>query len=316
MLKQITLFPISLTIHEGEGGGAPAAAPAGTTQPADGQQAKPGAKPKVLYGKQAKAQPPAAGENNAQTEAPTKTPEQRKAEFDKLVNEDYKPEFDAFFQQTFDRRFKDHKTTQEKLEATSPLLQLLGAKYNITDGDPKKITDAVNKDNKFFEELADAAGMNVDQYKDVLKLQLDNASLKEKADKADAEQARIQRNLALRQQETALKGKYPDFNLAKLLTGDGPNSRNFADLLNKGIDLEPAFKAAYFDEIASGIVTATGKRVEQNTVSNIQAKGNRPTEAGVASTTGIVVKNDVTKLTRADRLEIARKAARGERIEF
>ena len=312
MRKFLKLFPLILNIHDaGAPGAAPAAAQAGTSQPADGQQAKSGEK--TVYGKQPAQTPPDAGENPADAQ---KKPADRKAEFEKLIGGEYKNEFSEFFQTAFDRRFKDHKETSEKLDSLNPLIDTLKAKYNVEGDDPKKLVEAFENDSRFFEEMADEAGLSVDQYKEMLKLRRENAKYKGIADQAEADQQRIQRNIQLRQQETTMKARYPDFDLAKLVTGNSPSNRQFATLLDKGIDIEPAFQAAFFNELMTGAMSATGKRVEQNLTNNIQAKGQRPREAGAASTPGITVKDDVSKLSKADRAEIIRRAARGEKITF
>ena len=58
------------------------------------------------------------------------------------------------------------------------------------------------------------------------------------------------------------------------------------------------------------------ERAARQVTDNIKARGMRPTEGAVGSESGITVKSDVTKLTKKDRAEIARRAARGERITF
>ena len=49
---------------------------------------------------------------------------------------------------------------------------------------------------------------------------------------------------------------------------------------------------------------------------NLKAKQSRPAENGTSSKTAVIVKNDVSKLTRAERAEVARRAMLGEHIEF
>ena len=50
---------------------------------------------------------------------------------------------------------------------------------------------------------------------------------------------------------------------------------------------------------------------------NRSAEGQgRPQENGTLQSGGMIVKNDVSKLTREDRAEIARRAMRGEKIQF
>jgi hypothetical protein len=60
----------------------------------------------------------------------------------------------------------------------------------------------------------------------------------------------------------------------------------------------------------------TAKKVEQNLTNKIIANGARPSENGNSSQGASVTKSDVSALTKADRAEIARRVARGEKISF
>lgn len=61
---------------------------------------------------------------------------------------------------------------------------------------------------------------------------------------------------------------------------------------------------------------ATAAAVSRQVADNIRSRAERPMENGMSSQSGVVVKNDVSKLTAKDRREIARRAARGEEIRF
>jgi hypothetical protein len=60
----------------------------------------------------------------------------------------------------------------------------------------------------------------------------------------------------------------------------------------------------------------TAKKVEQNITNKIIANGARPSENGNSFQGASVTKSDVSTLTKADRAEIARRVARGEKISF
>ena len=55
---------------------------------------------------------------------------------------------------------------------------------------------------------------------------------------------------------------------------------------------------------------------EKQVVDGIRAKGARPAEVGMTSSSGFIIKDDASKLTRQDRAEIARRATMGEKIRF
>ena len=63
-------------------------------------------------------------------------------------------------------------------------------------------------------------------------------------------------------------------------------------------------------------LAAQAKATEKQVVDGIRAKGARPQENGTTSQGAFIVKDDVSKLSKRDRAEIIRRAARGEHIEF
>ena len=70
------------------------------------------------------------------------------------------------------------------------------------------------------------------------------------------------------------------------------------------------------DEIIPAAMQFTAKAVEQKLTNKIIANGARPAENGNSSQGASVTKSDVSQLTKADRAEIARRVARGEKISF
>ena len=80
--------------------------------------------------------------------------------------------------------------------------------------------------------------------------------------------------------------------------------------------MELAYKVIHMDAMMSDAVQHTAAQTEQKITANIKAKGARPAESGAAAQGGIVYRNDVSKLTRAERAEIARRVNMGEVIKF
>ena len=70
------------------------------------------------------------------------------------------------------------------------------------------------------------------------------------------------------------------------------------------------------DDIKTSAARQAAREAEKQVVDGIRAKGARPPENGTAAQSAFTVKGDVSKLTRKDREEIARRAARGEKITF
>ena len=83
-----------------------------------------------------------------------------------------------------------------------------------------------------------------------------------------------------------------------------------------GVDVRTAYELIHKDEIIAGAMQFTAKTVEQKIANKIMANGARPNENGMSSQSAAVVKSDVSQLSKADRQEIIRRVARGEKIRF
>jgi hypothetical protein len=76
--------------------------------------------------------------------------------------------------------------------------------------------------------------------------------------------------------------------------------------------MEHAYKVVHHDEL----IAAAEKSAAEKISKNVQSRAARPSENGLGNQSGVVVKSDVHKLTKKDRADLAKRAARGERIEF
>jgi hypothetical protein len=166
-------------------------------------------------------------------------------------------------------------------------------------------------EDEMIPDLADEAGMTPEAYKRQLNLERENARLK-----AEYEQRALNERVDswFKEAET-LKAKYPDFDLVQ--KADHPKyGQQFLRLLESGIDVEAAYLAAFHDEIIGRAKAETAKKAESATLEAIKSGGMRPAEIGAKNQSGIVRKSSVSELTAEDRAEIARRAARGEKIRF
>ena len=87
-------------------------------------------------------------------------------------------------------------------------------------------------------------------------------------------------------------------------------------MLRVGVPMEVAYHAKHHSEIVTSAVNTAREQTEKNVVNNIRARGARPQENGTQSQSSFTVRDDVHNLSRAERAEIARRAARGEVIKF
>lgn len=260
----------------------------------------------VVYGKQAASSSQDAS-GSGDIKVTSNALEDKKAAFDNLINGEYKDLYTENVQNIINRRFKETKNLESKVSSLQPLVDLLSEKYSVTDGNVEAIMKAFEDDNDFWYSQAEEAGMTVEQYKNFKKLERENKKLLEVQEQEKQDSfAKQQTENWLREAE-AVKSKYPNFDLAAEV-----QNQQFLNMLKAGTPVEHAYKVMHFDEIMSAERNVT----EQAVIQNIRAKGARPAENGISSQSAFTIKDDVSKLTKADRAEIARKVARGEIIQF
>ncbi len=320
-MAQTELLSIDLKLFGegagGDGGGATAAqGETNGTVPGSTRQGKSGEFANVIFGKQnaietSATEAPAAEEQTRDSQVTSNTLEDRRKAFNELVNGEYKDIYTAETQRIIDRRFKETKNLEAKVAEHQPLMDLLAQRYGVTDGDVAKLTKAIESDDAYWATAAEEAGMTVEQYKQFSRLQRENKALME------AQQQRQNRDAAMQTMQKwmadaeATKAKYPGFDVD--VEAENPA---FMSMLKSGVPMEHAYKVLHMDEIVTEAMSTSAAQAEKRVVENVRAKGARPAENGVAAQSGFVVKDDVSKLSRKERAEIARRAMRGETISF
>lgn len=307
------IYPVKLNLFDGEGaeGGAEAQGSTGELSFPD-MPAKKGGEEKatnIVYGRQDAA--PQTEQTDAGAAAQD-TPESLRDEFKKLVSGRFKDVYTEETQRMIDRRFKEMKTMQAKLDASQPILDRLAQRYGIENGDAAKILTAYDNDLSLIEKQAEEAGMSVEQFRRFQQLERENKVYKA-AQENEIENQRVreqaQRWYAESQQ---MKEQFPNFDLKTELS-----DRNFIAMLQAGVPMETAYKAKYFDSLLETGMQQAASDAQKKTVQNIRAKGARPAENGTASQGAtFTVKNDPSKLTLEDFDNIAREVRNGKQISF
>ena len=307
------IFPMNLQLFAEGGaaaGGDGAGEGTGVTAPAAGV-AKKGAKgnplANVVYGKQESA--PAAEVQQTEPAATEPAVVDRHAEFEKMIKGDFKEAYDQRVQDTIQKRLKGAKENEERLNAMNPLLDILSARYGVDGTDTAALIKALENDNSFFEQAAMEKNMDTQQYREMMLVKSENARLK----KQNAEQARqdqLNRQYAVWEQQAAeAKNLYPNLDLN--VESQNPQ---FRQLLLAGIDVGTAYMVMHKDDVMAGAMQHTAQTVEQKLANKIAAGNSRPAENGTNGQSAAVIKDDPSKWTRADREEVRRRAARGEKI--
>ena len=229
--------------------------------------------------------------------------------FEDMIKGDYKEQFDARVKQILDKRFKDHGELMQHKSKSDELHEIMFAKYGVKDLDG--LLKAVQDDDSYFEEAAEAENLTVDQYKYKKQLEKENAEKTKALQEIERRENANRAYAEWQRQSESLKTRYPNFSLES-------EARNpqFVKLLQNGIDVKTAFETIHHDEILSGAMMQTANAVRKNVTDSIKARGLRPAENGINAQAGVIVKNDVTKLTPKDRADIARRARMGETIKF
>lgn len=303
------LFPILVLFDGGEGGGEGAAegGPQAEVPVYHPRNQKSGGElANVVYGKQAEGDPDAGDHEVVSSDAQA----ERAARYQEFRTE-FKSELDQDFQKVFNKRFGETKQMQEQLDAVSPVIDLLRDKYGVTDGDMDKLMAAMEEDDSYWQDAADENGMTVEQYKQFRRYERENAEMREQIRAAQQQEQADNQLRQWWQQGEELKRSYPSFDLQR-----EAQNPEFLRLLQSGVPVDHAFQVIHMDEIMQGVVANTAKAAERQITANIRARGSRPAEAGASGKASFTVKNDVSKLSKKDRAEIARRAMRGEKIEF
>lgn len=262
----------------------------------------------VVYGKPSGE---IANPKNGKT-ADAETPEQKEARFQELIKGEFKEEYAKRTQAMIDDRFKKTKGMEEQLNKINPILQVLADKYGSNADDVDALLKAVEEDESFYQKAAIDAGLTVKQYKEVQQLKRQNEEL-QRQQEARAEQENTER--IYNEWMNEAKEFSEKFGI-ELDLGAEIQNPEFAKLLGSGISVEGAYKAVHFDDMVGGAMAHTAEKVKESLVNSINGRSARPSEGATATSTGATFKTDVNKLTKADREEIERRAARGEIISF
>jgi hypothetical protein len=327
-MKLLKLLRIKLGLFDGGTGSGTGAATGGATaggnasagavSSASTQQTNSGAKSQGAPAQSTSV----AGEN-------AKTLEERRKAYRELMDGEYKDLYQEDTQGLINRRFKDIKSIKETNAKQKSIIDILARKYNVDDGNLEKIQEGLNKDDDFWGEMAAMMGMDdVEQCKKFVFMEAETKSLRE-AEKARREAEEAARRVAQERKYVAdktakwnaegeaLKTTYPEFSLeTESQNKEFMSALEFFSRAQVQNPVERAYQATHHSELVNKAVEKARNETEKNVVDNIRAKGRRPSENGVQSQSSFTVKGDPHGMSRAERAEIARRAARGEVIKF
>lgn len=230
-----------------------------------------------------------------------------------LIKGEYKDEFSKSVQKAIDSRFKKNKELEERLTSNQRVLDFVAQRYGLgKDADVESMLEALESDDSMFEERAAAKGLTVDQYREFHRLEQQNEEFKRAAEETQRIHQANETYQNWMEQAEELTEIYPDFDFEA-----EAENRDFLQLLQNGIDVRTAYEVAHHDEIMRGAMQMASAKTAERVADGIRAKGMRPAENGThASSKPVEQKVDIDKLTAQDIDELARRAARGEKITF
>lgn len=251
-----------------------------------------------------------------QAEKKAADPAEKRRAFGKLMQGEYAEEFEEAMQRAAQMAVQSIRENPQLNELGKVLAEAYGIDMSDMDGLIDAVKNGRVKNDEYYETLAAQRGISVKTAREMDRMegQLQRAN----AEKQQAEQLRLaaehqQRAAAVRARWEAeaakLKNSYPDFELDEVL-----NNPAVADMIRRGVGLEAAYRAAYFDRLMENQTARTAKQVEQGVETRIQQRSQRPAENGTHPGGAAEMKVDVAHMTRQQRKELARRAQRGERI--
>lgn len=243
---------------------------------------------------------------------------EEKPKFSELIKGEYKKEFDEKVQSIIDERFKKAKGLEEWAKKLNPVVSKLAAKYGVKAEDINGLMAAIDEDKAYYEHEAERLGISVEQLKAMRDMEADKIQITREKEEVRLQLEELQRQQRAeeiwgewQQEAEAVKGMFPDFELETEL-----QNPQFQSLLTNGVDMNTAYKVLHMDDVIGSAMQYTAAQVAQKQAANIAKRAQRPIENGTSSQGGVIVKKDVSKLSKEDRREIIKRVSRGEQISF
>lgn len=225
------------------------------------------------------------------------------------------PDINAEIQKIIRARLKSSGEAEERLSKLAPALEVMARKYglDVETMDYDQLVSAVENDNDFYEDVALAKGMPMEEAKAEDRRERTEARQRKEQERTLEQQAIAQHIKSLETQGKALKQLFPNFDLRTEL-----QNPTFARLTspNVGLSVEDAYYAVHRKEIRAAENQVTAQRTMEAVSQSIQAGQRRPTENGTGAPS--VTTFDYRNTSKEQREELKRQiraaAMRGEKI--
>ena len=271
-------------------------------------------------GQQAGAQ--AAGTDAAEDAGAEASQDAARREAFETSYREYNDLYQEKFKQQLDRRMKSHDRDMQALKEQNAryeeLTRSMSARYGVAQDDLDGIRQAFDQDNAYLEEKAARNGLTVEQQRHMDTIEAENNRLKAAQERIQAQQNADAAIMGWRQEEASIKREFPDFDLE----AEVANNPLFRYLLTAPkteglkISMKDAYLMAHHDELMEQGMQYAVQRGAEGVAASVRANGLRAAEGAGRSTAPTKVGLDVNKLTREQREDLKKRAARGEEIGF
>lgn len=318
-------FAIGLQFF-GEGGEGAAVSGAQSASPAAAaiaeraeKEAKKNPFANVKFGKQpdtgaqsAEAEPTDAKGNDQQSAtAEAETPEERAARFDALIKGEFKDLYGKKVSSAVNERLKGVSSKAANYDQLQDALSLLAEKYKVDPSDVKAIASAITNDDSLYEDEALEQGVSPDRVKAEKLAQAENRRLNAQIDEMRRRQAADELYQRWVSEAEEAKRLYPNFDLDAECQNE-----QFVSLIRNNVGVRQAYEVVHMGELVPAVIQTAERKEGERIASKYAQNARRPAENGASSQSAAIVKNDPSALTKAERDEVARRVARGERISF
>ena len=292
-------FNLDFHLFDGEGGGEGSGATASSSDSKQDTKT-------VVYGK---------SEGEGQTQSQVGTDRQSdEADFAALIGKGgrYHDIYGQKVSAAIQDRFKNQADLQGQVSQYNDALAPLFMNYGLKSGDIEGLGKAIANDEAFYQAGAEKAGLDVDQYKENLRLKAE-AERGRQITEAFEEQQRRQALFTQWETDAAeLQQVFPNFDLGLEIE----NNQSFANLLDNGVDVRTAYISTHLNDVMTGANAYAQRTATQNVVNSIQSRQARPMEGALSHAPAIERRSDPSKLTDADLDEINRIVAEGGSVSF
>ena len=216
-----------------------------------------------------------------------------------------------YIKENLSKRFKENEALKSQLEDAKEILFSLSGRYSIEPGDMESLKSAVNADDELFQKEAEKQGLDVKNYRYLKNLERENEAYRKFFEKERLEREAADTMRQWYDMSEALAKEYPDFNISK----EAENPK-FIALIKAGVDLKTAYEAIHHKDILDLAKEDAASKARKEATREYLSREARPEENGLSARSSAIIKTDVSKLSAKDRAELAKRAAKGEKISF